>query len=256
MIDTATLYMFSLISSTTRLTKGDNGMAIQTADKENAKSAAEAAFKSMPKEEEKPGRREHAVLKDISDAELERRLMELQNERLARVEAKREEMEEGARHQWEKDREDAVRIIKKIHEHGGCREAFVEFASKSNGSFSPDLLFERSLPVAYLPDELRPAGVTVVKKGRTGSAGARSALSEKAPEKGAGGETQEEIIVRVVNEKKGAPMTLDEVIAAISIDEVFGAYLKKEPRGLSRKVGGVAKRGLIKKTDDGKYVSV
>ena len=100
-----------------------------------------------------------------------------------------------------------------------------------------------------------PEGVTKMKRGRTGSAGARSALSEKAPERGAGGETQDEIIIRVVNEKKGAEMTLEDIIFEISKDEVFGAYLKKEPRGLSRKIGGVAKRGLIKKTDDGKYVA-
>ena len=218
-----------------------------------AKEAAEAAFKAPPKQEDKPARREHAVLVDISDAELERRMNELQNERIRRLEAKREELEEGARHEWEKDREEAIRIIKKIHDHGGCREAFIEFASKTNGAFSPDLLFERALPVEYLPEDLRPEGVTKIRKGRTGTAGARSALSEKAPERGAGGETQEEIIVRVVGEKKGQPMTLDEVIAAISIDEVYGEYLRKEPRGLSRKVGGVAKRGLIKKTDDGKY---
>ncbi len=229
-------------------------MAIQTTDKDIAKAHAEAAFRPAPKQEEQPGRREHAVMKDMSDSELERRLAELRNEQLRRTEEKRHELEEAAHHEWEKDKEDAIRIIKKINDRGGCRESFVEFASKANGAFSPDLLFERSLPVSYLPDDLRPEGVTKVRKSGTGRGGARSALSEKAPEKGAGGETQEEIIVRVVNEKKGTPMTLDEVIAAISIDEVFGAYLKKEPRGLSRKVGGVAKRGLIKKTDDGKYV--
>lgn len=220
-----------------------------------AKAEAESVFKPQPKHEEKPGRKEHAVLVDISDAELERRLDELRNERLRRIEAKREEAEEGARHQFEKDKEEAIRLIKKIYEHGGCREHFIEFASKANGAFSPDLLFERSLPVAYLPEEYRPEGVTKVRRSRTGSAGARSALSEKAPERGAGGETQDEIIIRVVNEKKGAEMTLEDIIFEISKDEVFGAYLKKEPRGLSRKIGGVAKRGLIKKTDDGKYVS-
>jgi hypothetical protein len=219
-----------------------------------AKAEAELAFKPQSKQEDQPGRRTHVAMEQISDAELDRRLAELRNEQLRRVEAKREELEEGARHEWEKDREEALRIIKKIHERGGCREGFVEFASKSNGSFSPDLLFERSLPVSYLPDDLRPEGVTVVKKGRTGSAGARSALSEKAPEKGAGGETQEEIIVRVVGEKKGQPMSLEDVIFEISKDEVFGAYLKKEPRGMSRKIGGVAKRGLIKKTEKGTYV--
>lgn len=222
-----------------------------------AKAEAESLFKTKPKQEEKPGRREHAVLVDISDAELERRLDELRNEKLRRLEAKREEMEEGARHEWEKDREDAIRLIKKIHDRGGCRESFVEFASKANGAFSPDLLFERGLPAAYLPSELRPAGATIVrsKGGRTGSAGAASALSEKAPDRGAGGETQDEIIIRVVNEKKGEPMSLEDVIFEIGKDEVFGAYLKKEPRGLSRKIGGVAKRGLIKKTADGKYVA-
>lgn len=219
------------------------------------KADADALFKPTQKEEEKPGRREHAVLVDISDAELERRMNELQNERLRRIESKREEAEEGARHAYEKDKEEVIRLIKKIYDNGGCREHFIEFASKANGAFSPDLLFERSLPVAYLPEEYRPEGVTKMKRGRTGSAGARSALSEKAPEHGAGGETQDEIIVRVVNEKKGAEMTLEDIIFEISKDEVFGAYLKKEPRGLSRKIGGVAKRGLIKKTDKGTYVS-
>lgn len=219
-----------------------------------AKEAAEAAFKPAQKQEEKPARKEHAVLVDISDAELERRMNELRNERLRRLEAKREEAEESARHEFEKDKEEAIRLIKKLFDRDACREAFIEFASKANGAFSPDLLFERSLPVSYLPDEYRPEGVTKVKKGRTGTAGARSALSEKAPERGAGGETQEEIIVRVVNEGKGKEMTLEDVIHGISIDEVFGAYLKKEPRGLSRKIGGVAKRGLIKKTDKGTYV--
>jgi hypothetical protein len=47
---------------------------------------------------------------------------------------------------------------------------------------------------------------------------------------------------------------LEDVIFELSKDAILGAYLKQEPRGLSRKIGGVAKRGLIKKTDDGKYV--
>lgn len=219
-----------------------------------AKEAAESVFKTQPKQEEKPGRKEHAVLVDISDAELERRLDELRNERLRRLEAKREEAEEGARHQFEKDKEEAIRLIKKIYEHDGCREHFVEFASKANGAFSPDLLFERSLPVAYLPEEYRPEGVTKVKKGRTGTAGARSALSAPPPTHGDGNVPVEDIIVRVVGEKKGQPLTLEDVIFELSKDAILGAYLKKEPRGLSRKIGGVAKRGLIKKTDDGKYV--
>lgn len=223
-----------------------------------AKAEAESVFKPQPKQEEKPGRKEHAVLVDISDAELERRMNELRNERLRRLEAKREEAEESARHEFEKDKEEAIRLIKKLFDRDACREAFIEFASKANGAFSPDLLFERSLPVSYLPEEYRPEGVSVIGKKRTGGGGgargAASRLSEKAPEKGAGGETQEEIIVRVVNEKKGAAMSLDDVIFEISKDEIFGQYLKKEPRGLSRKVGGVAKRGLIKKTKDGKYV--
>lgn len=229
-------------------------MAISTAEKTDAKAAAEAAFKTAPKQEDQPGRRTHVDMKQISDAELERRLIELRNEQLRRVEEKRHELEEGARHEWEKDKEAFQSLCRKIHDNGGFRDHFIEFASKSNGAFSPNLLMERDLPVAYLPEDLRPVGVTKVKKGRTGSAGARSALSEKAPEKGAGGETQEEIIVRVVGEKKGQPMTLEEVIAAIGVDEIYGAYLRKEPRGLSRKIGGVAKRGLIKKTNDGKYV--
>jgi hypothetical protein len=64
----------------------------------------------------------------------------------------------------------------------------------------------------------------------------------------------EDIIVRVVGEKKGQPLTLEDVIFELSKDSILGAYLKQEPRGLSRKIGGVAKRGLIKKTEDGKYV--
>lgn len=219
-----------------------------------AKEAAESVFKPAPKQEEKPGRKEHAVLVDISDAELERRLNELANERLRRMEAKREKVEEEARHEFEKDKEEAIRLIKKIYERDGCREHFIEFASKANGAFSPDLLFERSLPVAYLPEEYRPEGVTKVKKGRTGTAGARSALSATPPTHGDGNVPVEDIIVRVVGEKKGAEMTLEDVIFELSKDAILGAYLKQEPRGLSRKIGGVAKRGLIKKTDGGKYV--
>jgi len=219
-----------------------------------AKEAAEAAFKPAPKQEEKPGRREHAVLPDISDAELERRLIELRNEQLRRIELKREELEEGARHQWEKDKEEFQSLCRRIHNNGGFREHFIEFASKSNGAFSPDLLLERNLPVAYLPEDIRPAGVTVVKKGRTGSAGARSALSAPPPTHGDGNVPVDDIIARVVGEKKGQPLTLEEVIFELSKDAILGAYLKQEPRGLSRKIGGVAKRGLIKKTADGKYV--
>lgn len=61
-----------------------------------AKENAESIFKAPPKKEEQPGRKTHAVLENISDAELERRLSELHNEQLRRVEAKREKLEEGA----------------------------------------------------------------------------------------------------------------------------------------------------------------
>lgn len=226
-------------------------MAIATA----AKEAAEAAFKLAPKQEEKPGRREHAVLTDIADAELERRLNELQNERLRRIEAKREELMEGAQHTWEKDQEEFLRLCHKIHDAGGFRESFIEAASKSNGAFSPNLMLVRDLPVSYLPEEIRPAGMTVVKKGRTGSAGARSALSEPPPSHGDGNVPVDDIIVGAVKSKAGKELTLEEVIFELSKDAVLGAYLKKEPKGLSRKVGGVAKRGLIKKLENGKYAA-
>src|SRR5690606_16759658 len=99
----------------------------------------------------------------------------------------------------------------------------------------------------------RPEGATIVKKSRTGTGGARSALSAPPPTHGDGNVPVEDIIVRVVGEKKGEPLTLENVIFELSKDEILGAYLKQEPRGLSRKIGGVAKRGLIKKTEDGKY---
>lgn len=219
------------------------------------KAEAESLFKPTQLQEEKPGRRTHAVMEDLSDRELERRLDELRNEQLRRTEAKREELEEGARHEYEKDKEDAIRLIKKIHDHGGCRDAFVEFASKANGAFSPDLLFERGLPAAYLPEELRPEGATVIRRSRTGRGGAASALAEKAPEKGAAGETQTEIIVRVVNEKKGQEMELKDIVYEISKDEIFGEYLKKEPKGLSRKIGAVSRQGLIKRVGKNVYTA-
>lgn len=222
-----------------------------------AKEAAESVFKPASQKEEKPGRREHAVLTDIADAELERRLNELNNERMRRMEAKRAELEEGARHAWEKDQEEFLRLCHKIHDAGGFRDAFIEAASKSNGAFSPNLLLIRDLPISYLPEELRPEGATVLKKksSGTGRGGARSALSEKAPERGAGGETATEIIVRVVKEAKGKEMTLDDITRAIGVDEVFGAYLKKEPKGLSRKIGATARQGLIKSVGKNVYTA-
>lgn len=229
-------------------------MVIATTNKD-AKAEAEAAFKPQPKAEDTPGRKTHAVINDISDAELERRLIELRNEQLRRTEAKRHELEEGARHTWEKDKEEFQRMCRKIYENGGFRESFIEFASKSNGAFAPNMLLERDLPTAYLPEEIRGDGVTKVKKSPTGRGGAASALKEKAPEKGAGGETPREIVARVVKEGKGKEMSLDDIVLQVSKDEVFGPYLRREPRGFARVVAAAGRLGDIKKVGKNVYTA-